>query len=313
MAENGNPAPLVVICGPTASGKTALGVDIALRFDGEIVSADSRQVYRGLDIGTGKDRDEYVRPGGTVPCHMIDIADPDESYSLYRYMNDFHRVLNAIRRRRHLPVMVGGTGLYIEAVLKGYDVPAVPEDEALRKRLMQLDRDELERRLHALDPERHATTDLSSKKRIVRSLEIALSGRCNPDSAERPVLRPLVMAVSWPRDELVERIDRRLNSRLEEGMVDEVRGLLDSGISAERLIDFGMEYRHVTLYCLGKTGYGEMVENLKTQIHRLAKRQMTWFRGMERRGIEVNWLERADRDKAFALVERLTGTDNFCL
>ncbi len=168
--------PMIVICGPTASGKTALGVDVALRFNGEIISADSRQVYRGLDIGTGKDLDEYIRPEGRIPCHLIDMADPRETYSLYRFMEDFHSALDHVHSIGKLPVMVGGTGLYIEAALRGYDVPAVPENEELRKELMLLERDQLENRLHDLDPALYSRTDLSSKKRIVRSIEIAMAG-----------------------------------------------------------------------------------------------------------------------------------------
>ena len=308
-----NPISLIVICGPTASGKTALGVDMALRFNCEILSADSRQVYRGLDIGTGKDLDEYIRPEGTVPCHLIDMADPRETYSLYRYMEDFHKALDGVLSRKKLPVLVGGTGLYIEAAIKGYDVPAVPEDEELRKELMQMEREELERRLLELDPAIYARTDLSSKKRIVRSLEIAGHGIHSVNrGSDPPTINPLIMVTRWPREELVARIDRRLEDRLNSGMVEEVRSLLDHGIPAMRLMDLGMEYRYITMYCQDVIGYDDMKESLKVQIHRLAKRQMTWFRGMERRGLSLQWIERADRVDAFTRVEKfLSSGDTF--
>lgn len=300
-------ANCVVICGPTACGKTRLGVRVAACFGGEILSADSRQVYRGMDIGTGKDLAEYDNDGSPVPRHLIDIADPGEIYSLWDYQRDFYQVFTSLLAAGKLPVVVGGTGLYIEAVLKNYRIPDVPEDAGLRRELMEQAIGQLLARLEALDPLLLEQTDVSSKKRVVRSLEVALHARDHevrwglPDP---PQVIPLILAIRIPRPALKERIRRRLESRLEEGMIDEVQRLVAAGLSRERLDLFGMEYAHIGRYLAGEIPRDTMVEELYLAICRLAKRQATWFRGMERRGLPVTWLEGADFEQAREVIGR---------
>ncbi len=296
---------LIVVCGPTASGKTALGVQIAIHLKGEIISADSRQVYRGMDIGTGKDLKEYQTPKGFVPYHLIDIANPAEIYTLFHYQNDFFQAFDQIVSRNHIPVVVGGTGLYIEAVLKNYNIPTIPENASLRAELMKQQKNDLEKKLFQLNKPLYEKTDLSSKKRIVRALEVAMSGQCHtPTQHQNPNLAPLVLCTRWERGKLRQRIDERLEARLKEGMIEEVRKLLHSGIPRERFALFGMEYKHIALFIDGKVDYETMVSGLRQNIHQLAKRQETWFRGMERRGIEVNWVEEARLDIAMEIIER---------
>jgi tRNA dimethylallyltransferase len=301
-AENKN---ILVVCGPNASGKTQLGVKLALCIGGEIISADSRQVYRGMDIGTGKDLEEYSTEHGRVPYHLIDTVEPSQVYTLYHYQRDCYAAIRAIWARKKNPVIVGGTGLYIEAVLKYYEIADVPEDPDLRKAFMAEPKAKLLTRLKMMDPELYSRTDLSSKKRIVRALELARYARIRPVNKKRenpPQMSPLVMGVQWPRQELIERINKRLHQRLKQGMVEEVRQLLLSGISRERFSLFGMEYKHIARFIDGEVGYEQMVQQLQTDIHRLAKRQMTWFRGMERRGIPIEWIDRADSEEAMAVV-----------
>ncbi len=296
----------IVICGPTASGKTSLGVKIAEKYSGEILSADSRQVYKGMDIGTGKDLEEYKLDGRTIPYHLIDVANPEEIYNLYHYVNDFYKSFNETISRSNLPVVVGGTGLYLEAVIKHYRVPNVPENVELRKELMVGDLEKLVLKLKSLDDSIYCSTDLSSKKRVVRSIEVATFGQTNKlqwGGENPPKIQPLVLAVFWKREELIKRIDLRLNQRLEDGMVDEVESLLKSGVTHERMLLFGMEYKYISRYLSGELTYEEMVLELKTAIHRLSKRQMTWFRGMERRGLTVNWIENADFLAADKLIQ----------
>jgi tRNA dimethylallyltransferase len=296
-----------VICGPTASGKTSLGVALALEFAGEILSADSRQIYRGMDIGTGKDLHEYSTSEGVVPYHLIDIRDPEEVYTLHHYQTDFYAAFRDVIGRSRLPVVVGGTGLYIEAVLKHYRIPNVPENPETRKQLMRESAEELLLRLQALDPELYRNTDTSSKKRVVRSLEIALYGRDHEirwSDENPPRIDPLVLAVRWPRRELHARINRRLEERLAHGMIGEVERILQSGVPRERFDLFGMEYKHIASYLDGTVPYREMVKNLRYAIHQLAKRQETWFRGMERRGTALHWIDRADRNQAREIAVR---------
>ncbi len=302
-----SPRNCLVVCGPTASGKTALGVALAQEFGGEILSADSRQVYRGMDIGTGKDLHEYTTPRGSVSYHLIDICAPEEIYTLHHYQRDFYAAFRDIRARARLPVVVGGTGLYIEAVLRHYRIPNVPEDPELREELMRADIGELLLRLRELDPGLYRNTDRSSKKRVVRALEIALYARNHKierGEENPPPIEPLVLAVRWPRQELRARIDRRLAERLAGGMIEEVERILRSGIRRDRFDLFGMEYRHVAAYLDGTVSRQEMERNLRHAIHRLAKRQETWFRGMERRGIPLYWIDRADPDRAAHLVRK---------
>jgi tRNA dimethylallyltransferase len=297
-----NTCNCLVVCGPTACGKTSLGVALAERLGGVVLSADSRQIYRGMDIGTGKDLCEYVRHGQPIPYRLIDIAEPGEIYTLYRYLNDFNIAFNETIAGGKLPVIVGGTGLYVEAAVKQYEVPHSPEDAALRESLMSEDKEILEKRLEALSAELFARTDLTSKKRIVRSIEIALSKEAEPDLPDRVPLcepmRPLVVGLAPGRQTVLDRIDRRLDERLSSGMIDEIRGLCES-VPRERMLMFGMEYKHIALYCYGELSYEAMVEQLRASIHRLSKRQMTWFRGMERRGIPVRWYEGPDEERVF--------------
>ncbi|MCL2689425.1 MAG: tRNA (adenosine(37)-N6)-dimethylallyltransferase MiaA [Chitinispirillia bacterium] len=297
----------IVVCGPTVSGKTKLAVQIADFLNGEILSADSRQVYRGMDIGTGKDLHEYVnKDGKSIPYHLIDIADPSQIYTLYDYQQDFYRAFEDITSRGCLPVIAGGTGLYIEAVLKGYRIAPVPEDAVFRKSLMAEPYDKLLRMLEDENPKLLAKTDISTKKRIVRALEISRAGCdvCLDDDADRgiaqnfPQINPLILYLVRDRAILRERIEKRLYERLENGMIDETARLLESGISIDRLNLFGMEYKHAARYLTKEVSYQEMVSELLQDIYHLAKRQDTWFRGMERRGMKVARIQTADFEEA---------------
>ncbi len=301
-------ANLLVIVGPTASGKTRLAVTFALQRRGEIVSADSRQIYRGMDIGTGKDLEEYHTSSGAVPYHLIDVAEPSEIFTLYHYQQRCYTVFRDIWHRNRLPILCGGTGLYIEAVLKHYRVPNVPENPVLRRSLNRVGKKDLIDLLKIRDNKLYTSTDLSSKKRIIRALEIddyAQHNNIEWGSAHPPLIKPIIIGVRWPRPVLVERIDIRLRQRLENGMVDEVKRLLVSGIEAERFDYFGMEYRHIARYLAKKVSYEEMVRELAQDIHRLAKRQMTYFRGMERRGLLVHWIEGADAAEAGRILKTI--------
>jgi tRNA dimethylallyltransferase len=289
---------LLVIVGPNAVGKTRLGVRVAHALGSEILSADSRQVYRGLDIGAGKDLDEYRQVTPPVPYHLIDVADPRSIYSLYHYQRDCYRLLE--RKAREAPfaggrplVMVGGTGLYVEAVLRGYRIANVPEDEELRERLMRRDHAELTAELQRLDPELARETDCSSKKRVVRALEIAEYARHHEvrHSGPPPVaIEHAVFGIEIDRDELHRRIDRRLLERIDQGMLAEVQRLLDAGVTPARMEMLGLEYREVTAFLTGRKSEQQMVDDLRRGIRRLAKRQRTWFRGLPRRGIGVSWI-----------------------
>jgi tRNA dimethylallyltransferase len=301
-------ANAVAVCGPNASGKTHLGIAIARALGGEILSVDSRQVYRGMDIGTGKDLAEYSRGGPAVPYHLVDIVDPSELYTLWRFQADFYDAFRAVSRRRAVPVAVGGTGLYLEAVLRHYEVPNVPEDPGFRHSLMSEDRETLAERLKREAPDIAARTDSSTKKRIVRALEIARAARSQQvqwGHADPPAIRPIVLGVQWPRPALHERIRARLESRLRDGMVEEVARLRSQGIGDQRLDLFGMEYRHIARHLRGETSLSDMREQLFTDICRLAKRQETFFRGMARRGTEVHWIPEGSVDVALRLLSDL--------
>lgn len=295
----------VVVCGPTASGKTKLAVQIANRLNGEILSADSRQVYRGMDIGTGKDLCEYAADGKAVPYHLIDIADPAQVYTLYNYQVDFYKAFEDVSSRGCLPVVAGGSGLYIEAVLKGYRIAPVPENTALRKTLMNEPCETLLQMLKDEDPRLFAKTDTSTKKRIVRGIEIARAGLSNTSgrAVEFPAIDPLILYVVWDRSLLRARIEKRLCERLENGLVEEAARLLDTGISPERFDLFGMEYKHAARYLTKKVSYEHMTKELLRDIFHLAKRQDTWFRGMARRGMEVRQVREADLKEALNAIE----------
>jgi len=301
----------IVVCGPTVSGKTRLAVQIADLMNGEIISADSRQVYRGMDIGTGKDLHEYANDGKSIPYHLIDIVDPSQIYTLYDYQRDFYKTFQDVTSRGRLPIAAGGTGLYIEAVLKGYRIAPVPEDIEFRKLLMAEPYEKLLRMLENENPQLLAKTDISTKKRIVRALEISRSGFdvcCdendgNENAPDFPQITPLILYLVWDRAILRKRIEKRLNERLENGMIDEVAKLLESGISIDRLDLFGMEYKHIARYLTKKVSYELMVSELLQDIFHLAKRQDTWFRGMERRGMEVHQVQTADFEEAARIIK----------
>lgn len=288
---------LVVIVGPTATGKTALAAALAHELRTHVISADSRQVYRGLDLGTGKDLEEFTRFDPPVPYHLIDVADPQDTYTLFQYQRDCYALLESLGRGRDLLVMAGGTGLYAEAILRRYRIANVPEDADFRARLESRDHEDLLDELRRRDPELAARTDGSSKKRVIRALEVAEAGRSAPVEYTRPPaidFETKVFATAWDRSELRRRIDERLEARLGAGMVDEVKGLLEAGVTAERLRLLGMEYREITDYLQGAKDYATMVDSLRHEIHLLAKRQETYFRGMEKRGVPVCWIGRGE-------------------
>ena len=283
---------MITILGPTASGKTPLAAALAKQVDGEIISADSRQVYRRMDIGTGKDLADY----DGVPYHLIDICEPGTKYNLFQYQQDFFDAYEDIRSRGVLPILCGGTGLYIEAVLKGYHLSPVPQNPELRQQLEGRSLDELTQMLKELKAKTgsnmHNTTDVDSCQRAIRAIEIESYNLEHPvPRRELPAVDSLIVGVSIDRELRREKISRRLKARLEEGMIDEVRGLLDSGIPADDLIYYGLEYQFVTEYLIGRLSYDEMFRRLEIAIHQFAKRQMTWFRGMERRGFTIHWVD----------------------
>lgn len=283
---------LIAIVGPTASGKTTLAVALAKRIGTEIISADSRQLYRGMDIGTGKDLAEYTLDGVAIPYHLIDICPAGYRYNLFEYVRDFNAAYADMKARGKQPLLCGGTGLYVETVLKGYSLPPVPENKALRESLQEKSLDELAEILRGYKT-LHNTTDIDTCKRAIRAIEIAeFYSRQEPELLEpRPLRNSLIVGVDIDRELRRAKITRRLHERLKEGMVDEVKSLLDSGIEPESLIYYGLEYKFLTEYIIGHTTYDEMVERLEIAIHQFAKRQMTWFRGMERRGHTIRWID----------------------
>ena len=283
---------LICILGPTASGKTRYAVLLAKQLNemgrkAEIISADSRQVYRGMDIGTGKDLDEY----GDIPYHLIDIANAGDKYNIYEYQKDFEKVYREIRERGNIPLLCGGSGLYIEAATCGYSLPEVPANPQLREELEKESTEALIQKLASLKP-LHNSTDYDTRKRLIRALEIAIYESEHP--AKRTSFLPkntFYIGTLVSREVRNERIDRRLEDRLQEGMVDEIKRILDSGVPAEDLIYYGLEYKYVTMYLIGALDYDQMKLQLATAIHQFAKRQMTWFRGMERKGIRIHWTQ----------------------
>ena len=300
---------ILTLLGPTASGKTALAAAIAGRTGAEIISADSRQVYRRMDIGTGKDLSEYRLPDGRgIPYHLIDIREPGERYNLFAYQGDFHRAYNGIRSRGGRALLCGGTGLYIEAVLKGFHLPDVPANAPLRERLKNKSLDELTGILASLKT-LHNTTDTDTVNRAVRAIEIEVYLKEHLlETSAYPPLRSLTIGLDLNRDTRRRRISERLRERLRQGMVEEVRSLLDSGVPACRLIEYGLEYRFITRYLTGEITYDAMTEQLETAIHQFAKRQMTWLRGMERRGVPIVWMDAlAPRDELAERVISLWG------
>jgi tRNA dimethylallyltransferase len=284
---------LITILGPTASGKTTFAATLAYPLNAEIISADSRQVYRRMTIGTGKDLADYTVNGKQIPAHLIDICDPGERYNIFRFQHDFHQAFADIKKRGKLPILCGGSGLYIESVLKGYNLLNVPENPELRETLKGKNIDELEKILKSYK-KLHNKTEIDSCQRAIRAIEIEeYYRRQEPDKRNYNPINSLTIGIDIDRELRREKISRRLKARIEEGMLEEVKSLISSGVSTEDLIYYGLEYKYITLHLIGKLSYKEMYNQLEIAIHQFAKRQMTWFRGMERRGFKIYWIDAA--------------------
>lgn len=288
--QHSNKYNLLVVLGPTASGKTALAAPLADKIKGEIISADSRQIYRHMNLGTGKDYADYTVGDHKIPYHLIDIADPGYKYNVYEYQRDFFKAFEDINARGKFPIMCGGTGMYIEAVLSGFKMIQVPSNPPLREELEHKSLEELAAMLASMKT-LHNKTEVDTKKRAIRAIEIETYYQDNPEiEIELPELNPLIIGVDIDRDLRREKITARLKTRLEEGMVDEVKGIIDSGVKPEDLIYYGLEYKFLTQYVIGEISYDEMFQQLNIAIHQFAKRQMTWFRKMERSGFDIHWV-----------------------
>ncbi|HBS85178.1 MAG: tRNA (adenosine(37)-N6)-dimethylallyltransferase MiaA [Bacteroidetes bacterium GWF2_38_335] len=282
---------LITILGHTAGGKTALASHLALKLGGEIISADSRQVYRQMDLGTGKDLQDYTLNGIDIPYHLINIADPGYKYNVFEFQRDFIPVFKDIVSRGKMPVMCGGTGMYLDAVLKGYKLIQVPDNPGLRQKLETFSLDELKEMLSRYK-KLHNVTDVDTKKRAIRAIEIEEYYLHNPEiEIDYPEINSLNIGIVYNRIERRERITRRLRERLQSGMIEETEQILASGVSPDDLIYYGLEYKYLTLFVTGKLTYDEMFSQLETAIHQFAKRQMTWFRGMERKGTKIHWID----------------------
>jgi len=293
---------LITVLGPTAVGKTRLSVKLANEFNGEIISADSRQVYKFMDIGTGKDLNEYVIDGKKIDYHLIDIIDPADEFNLYVFQKKFFEAFRKIKAKNKIPFLVGGTGLYLSAVLLGYNLPEVDFDKNRIAELQKLSVNELREKLKSLNPNLHNKTDLEIKERIIKAILISEK---KPEQAidEKLKVDSLVLGIKISPDVLRKRITERLKKRLKEGMIEEVENLLKIGISHERLILFGLEYKFVSMYLKKELSYNDMFQKLNSAIYKFAKRQMTWFRKMEREGIKIRWIEGADFEKAKQIIE----------
>lgn len=282
---------LITIVGPTASGKTTFACHLAYTLDTEIISGDSRQVYKSMDIGTGKDLDDYTVNGKEIPYHLIDIREAGDKYNIFEYQHDFHQAYTEIKGRGKTPILCGGSGLYIESVLKGYSLVNVPENKELRKRYEYHNLQELTEILKSYKS-LHNTTDVDTAQRAIRAIEIEEYKKEHPlEQNEFPPLNSLVIGVNIDRELRREKISKRLKARLEEGMIEEIQSILDKGVAPEDLIYYGLEYKYITLYLQKQLSYQEMFSQLEIAIHQFAKRQMTWFRGMEKRGIAINWID----------------------
>ena len=288
MAKN-----LVVILGPTASGKTHLAAKLAYDLQSEIISADSRQVYKNMDIGTGKDLNQYIINGRRIPYHLIDIVAPENEFNLFEFQYRFYKIFNELIEKKILPVLVGGTGLYLESVLTGYNMPHAPMNQELRKSLYRKSKDELQKMLLALKPQLHNKTDLEDSERLIRAIEIERA-RSIKDQPQKPDIDAVVFGIRWERSTLRQRITARLKERLEQGMIEEVMKLHTAGLTWTKLESFGLEYRFISQYLQRKISFDEMTNKLNTAIHQFAKRQETWFRRMEKKGIVINWLQSND-------------------
>lgn len=282
---------LITIIGPTASGKTNLACHLAYALNTEIISGDSRQVYKSMDIGTGKDLADYIINGEKIPYHLIDIREAGDKYNIFEYQHDFHKAYTQIKNKDKIPMLCGGSGLYIESVLKGYSLVNVPENKDLRKKYEEYTLQEL---THILSQYKtlHNSTDVDTAQRAIRAIEIEEYKKQNPlEQNEFPALNSLIIGVNIDRELRREKISKRLQSRLNEGMIEEIKNILDRGIEPEDLIYYGLEYKYVTLYILQQLSYKEMFSQLEIAIHQFAKRQMTWFRGMEKRGMNIHWID----------------------
>ena len=288
---NQNKYDLIVITGPTATGKTGLATRLASEIDGEIISADSRQVYRKMDIGTGKDLSEYIIDGKDIKHHLIDIAEPGYKYSVFEFQKDFLHAYNEIKDRGKTPILCGGTGMYIDSAIGRYRLLEVPENKDLRKELSGKTMEELTEMLAGMK-ELHNITDITDKSRLTRAIEIETYYKENPCKGNTlPKINYIIFATNFPRELIRERITMRLKNRLETGMIEEVKCLLSEGVKPEDLLYYGLEYKYITQYLSGELDYDEMFRLLNTAIHQFAKRQMTWFRRMERKGFKINWVE----------------------
>ena len=292
MAKN-----LVVILGPTASGKTQVAARLAWDLHGEIISADSRQVYRGMDIGTGKDLNQYIINAKKIPYHMIDIIDPQCEFNLFEFQKRFYQIFSQIRNKGNLPILAGGTGLYLQAVLSGYKMPPAPPEPELRKDLDQKSIEELKEIFFAFKSHLHNKTDLEDKQRLIRAIEIERARNVkNSEQEESPEIDAAIFGISWERSVLRQRITSRLEERLKHGMIEEVKRLHAAGLSWRRLDSFGLEYRYISQYLQNLISFDEMKNKLNTAIHQFAKRQETWFRRMERKGIGIKWIQANEYD-----------------
>ncbi len=282
---------IIVITGPTASGKTGFAAMLASKTGGEVISADSRQVYRRMDIGTGKDYNDYMVEGKRIPFHMIDIVDPGYRYNVFEYQRDFLDVYRNLKKRNILPVVCGGSGMYLDSIISGYKLIRVPVNQQLRGELADKSLQELTQILGTYRT-LHNKTDTDNRKRAIRAIEIEeYYLKQGEDTEDFPQIKPLILGIRFEREERRRRISSRLGSRLDSGMIEEVRSLLKSGVTEDDLVYYGLEYRHITYYLNGRLSYEEMKKGLETAIHRFAKRQMTWFRRMERRGIKIHWID----------------------
>lgn len=286
-----NKYDIVTIVGPTASGKTSIACHLAYELGGEIISGDSRQVYKGMDIGTGKDLSDYVVNGTPVPYHLIDICEAGEKYNLFEFQQDFHEAYNDVTSRGVLPILCGGSGLYVESVLRGYSLPNVPINNELRENYYSLSLGQLTDVLASYKA-LHNTTDTENKRRAIRAIEIEEYKKQQEVVNKNYLpLNSLIIGVEIGREQRRNKISQRLGTRLQEGMIEEVKAILSQGVAAEDLIYYGLEYKFVTQYVIGELSYDEMVEKLEIAIHQFAKRQMTWFRGMEKRGLKIHWID----------------------
>lgn len=292
---------LITILGPTAVGKTRLAALLAHRFNGEIISADSRQVYKGMDIGTGKDLDDYIVEGNVVPHHLIDVIEPAEEYNLYLFHKMFFEAYNKIIARNNTPFLAGGTGLYLHSVIKGYNLEEVEFENAAYEKLNSLSIEELQTKLKSLNPKLHNTTDLLIKERIIKAI-IVFEKEKNVQYDASKKINPLVIGISLERSEVKKRITERLKRRLENGMIEEIKKIVDEGISFDKLDFFGLEYKFIGRFLKGELNYNDMYQKLNSAIHDFAKRQMTWFRKMEREGITIHWINGADFSAAEKII-----------